>query len=210
MDNNEKTMTALQAKMCMEKLKKNGFETSYYETKEEVLSHLKEVIPSGSTIGLGGSMTLKEIGVIDWLTGNSNYNYLDRNNCDDVHKVFHDCFNADVYLMSSNAVTMDGHLLNVDGTGNRVAALIYGPKTVYVVVGVNKLVRTLDDALHHVETYASPANNIRLNKPNPCAEYGTCMHCNKETTICNQYVVSRRNGIPGRIHVLIVNEKLGY
>ena len=210
MDKNEKAMYALQANICKDKLEKNGFEASFYETKEEALSYLKEVIPMGSTIGLGGSMTLSEMGVLDWLTGNKDYNYLDRYHCEDVNKIFHDCFNADVYLMSSNAVTMDGHLLNVDGKGNRVAALIFGPKKVYVIVGVNKLARTLDDALHHVETCAAPANNIRLNKPNPCTKFGSCMHCNQDSTICNQYVVSRRNGIPGRIHVMIVNVKLGY
>lgn len=210
MDKNVKEMRHLQAQKCMTQLENHGFEVSYFETKEEGLDYLKSVIEKGSTIGLGGSMTLSEIGVLDWLTNNPDYNYLDRYNCEDVTKVFHDCFNADVYLTSSNAITLDGMLLNVDGNGNRVAALIYGPKKVYVVAGTNKIVRTIEDAITRVETYASPANNIRLKKGNPCEQIGSCVHCNQDSTICNQYVITRRNNIKNRIHVVLINEELGY
>lgn len=155
-------------------------------------------------------MTLEEMGVIAWLTGNPDYAFLDRYHTDDREKIFHESMNADVYLMSSNAVTLDGCLYNVDGTGNRVAALIYGPKKVYVLCGTNKLVNDVDSAVKRVKEIAAPANNVRLHKDNPCATLGSCMNCMRPTTICNQFVLTRRSGTPNRIHVILINESLGY
>ena len=210
MDKNGKEIACLQAEQCMKQLQNHGFSTSYFETKEEAFHYLQEVIEKNAVIANGGSMTLKEMGVIDWLTDNPDYHYLDRNHTDDPHRIFHESFNADVYLMSSNAVTLDGMLYNVDGTGNRVAALIYGPKKVYVVVGTNKIVRNIEDAITRNEMISGPYNNKRLKKGNPCEDFGQCMHCLKDTSICNQFVVTRRSGIKDRIHVIIINEELGY
>ncbi|MEE3488143.1 MAG: lactate utilization protein [Bulleidia sp.] len=205
-----KEMRRLQAQKAMKNLALHGFEASYFETKEEAFEQLKKEIPEGAVIANGGSMTLTEMGVFDWLKGNEKYHYLDRDAAEDKKKIFHASLDADVYLMSSNAVTMDGMLYNIDGNGNRLAALIYGPEKVYVVCGTNKLVRDLDEAKTRLETIASPANNIRLHKTNPCTVTGECMHCLSSTTICNQIVITRRNNVPGRIHVFLVNEELGY
>lgn len=202
--------SALRAKSCIEHLRMHGFGADYFETKEEVLSYLKEAIPKGASIGIGGSVTLSEIGVLSWLTGNPDYRFLDRYHTDDVKKVFHESLCADVYLMSTNALTEEGELYNIDGNGNRLAALIYGPEKVYVIAGTNKIVKNLEEAVQRVELFSAPANNIRLNKTNPCTKTGQCMHCSTPSTICNQIVTTRRSGTPGRIHVLLVNEALGY
>jgi hypothetical protein len=210
MQDPRKTAAALRAESCVKHLRMHGFGADYFETKEEVLSYLKENIPKGSSIGIGGSVTLTEIGVLSWLTGNEEYHFLDRYHTDDVSRVFHESLNADVYLMSTNALTEEGELYNIDGNGNRLAALIYGPKKVYVIAGTNKIVKNLEEAAARVELFTAPANNIRLNKINPCTKTGQCMHCSTPSTICNQIVTTRRSGTPGRIHVLLVNEALGY
>ena len=210
MQDPRKTAAALRAESCVKHLRMHGFGADYFETKEEVLSYLKENIPKRSSIGIGGSVTLAEIGVLSWLTGNEEYQFLDRYHTDDVSRVFHESLNADVYLMSTNALTEEGELYNIDGNGNRLAALIYGPKKVYVIAGTNKIVKNLEEAAARVELFTAPANNIRLNKINPCTKTGQCMHCSTPSTICNQIVTTRRSGTPGRIHVLLVNEALGY
>lgn len=210
MQDPRKTAAALRAESCVKHLRMHGFGADYFETKEEVLSYLKENIPKGSSIGIGGSVTLTEIGVLSWLTGNEEYHFLDRYHTDDVSRVFHESLNADVYLMSTNALTEEGALYNIDGNGNRLAALIYGPKKVYVIAGTNKIVKNLEEAVSRVELFSAPANNIRLGKTNPCTKTGQCMHCSTPSTICNQIVTTRRSGTPGRIHVLLVNEALGY
>ena len=210
MQDPRKTAAALRAESCVKHLRMHGFGADYFETKEEVLSYLKENIPKGSSIGIGGSVTLTEIGVLSWLTGNEEYHFLDRYHTDDVSRVFHESLNADVYLMSTNALTEEGELYNIDGNGNRLAALIYGPKKVYFIAGTNKIVKNLEEAVSRVELFSAPANNIRLSKTNPCTKTGQCMHCSTPSTICNQIVTTRRSGTPGRIHVLLVNEALGY
>ena len=210
MQDPRKTAAALRAESCVKHLRMHGFGADYFETKEEVLSYLKENIPKGSSIGIGGSVTLTEIGVLSWLTGNEEYHFLDRYHTDDVSRVFHESLNADVYLMSTNALTEEGELYNIDGNGNRLAALIYGPKKVYVIAGTNKIVKNLEEAVSRVELFSAPATNILLGMTNPCTKTGQCMHCSTPSTICNQIVTTRRSGTPGRIHVLLVNEALGY
>ncbi|HHX59182.1 MAG TPA: LUD domain-containing protein [Epulopiscium sp.] len=127
----------------------------------------------------------------------------------DIKEIFRQSFLSDTYLTSSNAITEAGELYNVDGNGNRVAAMLYGPDQVIVVVGINKLVKNIDQAILRVEGIAAPANNKRLNKNNPCTTVGHCTDCKNEGRICNQYTVIRR-GAKGRITVIIVNKELGY
>lgn len=210
MDRNGKEIGRLQAAECIKNLKAHNFDADFFETKEEVLSYLKEHIKKGSSIGIGGSVTLKETGILQWLTGNEDYRFLDRYHTDDVKQVFRDSFSADVYLMSANAVTLNGCLYNVDGNGNRVAALIYGPDKVYVIAGVNKIVPDLDAAIERVKQTAAPVNNVRLGLANPCTKLGRCAQCLSESSICNEFVVTRRSGVKGRIHVLLAGEELGY
>jgi hypothetical protein len=209
-DENEKVIGRLQAQEAIKNLKLHNFDADFFETGDEAVIYLKEHIAKGASIGVGGSMTLDSLGIIKWLTGNADYHFLDRYHTDDVKKVFHESLSADVYLMSSNAVTLDGCLYNVDGNGNRVAALIYGPEKVYVICGVNKLVKNLDEAIERMKAITAPANNVRLHKDNPCTKLGRCMQCTTPTSICNEFVITRRSGLQGRIHVLLVNEKLGY
>ena len=205
-----RTIRSLQLQRAAAKLEANNFAVTAAETAEEAAAFVKQNIPSGSSVGVGGSVTLDELGLIDWLRSRSDLHFIDRYNTDDKKKAFREALSADVFLMSSNAVTMDGYLYNVDGTGNRLAALLYGPDKVFVIAGVNKLCRDLDDAVKRVEDIAAPANCVRLKKDSPCTKTGTCMMCSGPSTICNQYVVTRRSAVKGRIHVVLVNEELGY
>ncbi|MBR2594875.1 MAG: lactate utilization protein [Solobacterium sp.] len=210
MDQHSKTARRQLAGVCVKNLKNNGFAADYFETVPEALAFVQNLIPAGASVGFGGSETLKQTGILDWLYENKDYTVYDRYHTDDVKKVFHQCLMADYYLMSTNALTADGHLYNVDNTGNRVAALAYGPEHVVIIAGTNKIVRNDEAAVNRNEDVAAPANNIRLNMPNPCTEYGRCMHCSRDTTLCNQLVITRRSKPVERIHVILINEELGY
>lgn len=210
MDKNVEKVNQIHMEQCVEQLKRKGFLVDCLEDSKVLLEFLKQEIPKNSTIGVGGSMTLFETGVIDWLTNNQDYTLYDRYHTDDVPKVFHDSLNADYYLMSTNAITLKGELYNVDGNGNRLAALIYGPKKVLVIVGRNKIVKDLEEAKVRVETHTSVANNIRIGLENPCVKTGFCVHCESPSKICNQKLVTESCRPEGRIHILFVNEDLGY
>ena len=210
MNENAEVIYAAKLERLKKKLEERQFAVTLLKRKEEVLPFLKSAVPEGASIGVGGSVTLDECGVIEWLTDNPNYRFIDRYHTDDRRRAFRESLLADVFLMSTNAVTMDGILYNVDGTGNRAAALIYGPDQVYVIAGVNKIAENLDAAIARVEQTAAPINNVRLKKPNPCTAFGECVHCNESSSICNQFVFTRRCQPPGRIHVVLVNEELGY
>jgi L-lactate utilization protein LutB len=158
-------------------------------------------------------MTLFEVGAIDFIR-KGDYEVLDRYKEGltpaEMKEIFRKSFSADVYLTGSNAVTENGELYNVDGNGNRVAAMLYGPDKVIVIVGVNKIVKDVEQAVKRVKGTAAPANNVRLNKANPCTKVGQCMDCKSEGRICNEYTLIKRQGVKGRIHVIIVNKELGY
>ena len=205
-----KTINRIRIARLAEKLEANNFGVTAVETGADALAFLQREIPKQASIGVGGSVTLDQIGAITWLTGNADYRFFDRYHTDDRKQCFRDSLSADVYLMSTNAITLDGMLYNIDGTGNRLAALLYGPDKVYVIAGVNKIVKSLEEAQLRLEQLAAPANNVRLGRDNPCTQLGECAHCSKPTTICNQYVVTRRSYEKGRIHVILVNEELGY
>ena len=213
MDQNVKFVVDARVKRTIENLEKNNISAYKVETEAEALKKIGELIPEGSAIGLGGSMTLFEIGAIDFIR-EGNYEVLDRYKKGltpaEMKEIFRKGFFADAFLTSSNAVTENGELYNVDGTGNRVAAMLYGPDRVIVVVGINKLVKDIEEAILRVEETAAPANNKRLNKTNPCTVTGHCMDCNSEGRICNMYTIIKRQGVKGRIHVIIVNKDLGY
>lgn len=213
MDQNLVFVTQKRVQKTIENLEKNNMQGYFVEDKKEALEKVKELLHKGDVVAVGGSMTLFEIGAIDLLR-NGDYEFLDRyaENMDveGRNEVFRKSFFADGYLVSSNAITEQGELYNVDGTGNRVAAMLYGPKKVIVVVGINKLVVDLEEAIKRVKSIASPANNVRLGNINPCAKIGYCSDCTSPNRICNEYTVIKRQGIPNRIHVIIVNEELGY
>lgn len=213
MDKNTKFIIDSRIKRTIENLEKNNISAYRVENEEEALEKVRELIPAGSTVGIGGSMTLFEVGAIDFIR-NGDYKLLDRYKEGltpaDIKEIYRKNFFADVFLTSSNAVTENGELYNVDGTGNRVAAMLYGPDKVIVIVGINKIVKDVEQAVKRVKETAAPANNVRLNKANPCTKVGQCMDCKSEGRICNEYTLIKRQGVKGRIHVIIVNKELGY
>ncbi len=210
-------------KRTMDALNKNRMEAFFTETKEEALKTALSLISDGDTVSVGGSVTLNEVGVLEALKCGK-YNYLDRyaaSNPTEMHEIFRKSFLADAYFTSSNAVTEQGELFNVDGNGNRVAAMLYGPKKVIVIVGKNKIVKDLDAALLRVKTVAAPLNAKRLNKDTYCVKTGHCVTldngneanlpcgCRSKDRICRDYITMSEQ-VPDRVKVIIVNEDLGY
>ncbi len=206
----------------LENLRKNNMAAYFAENKEEALSIVKSLMKKGETVSVGGSVTLNEMGVLDLLRS-GDYNFLDRYKDgltrEEVTKVFKESFFADTYLVSTNALTEEGELYNVDGNANRVAAMLFGPKSVIVIAGVNKIVENLKEAEKRVKTVAAPKNVKRLSMKTYCSEKGYCMGvndekmcagCNSDDRICASYTVMARQRIKDRVKVIIVNEPLGY
>ncbi|RBP43982.1 lactate utilization protein [Garciella nitratireducens] len=213
MDQNLAFINQKRVRKTIENLQKNNMKGYFVQDEKEALEKIKQLLKKGEVVAVGGSMTLFEIGAIELLR-NGEYEFLDRYaqglNTEGRHEIFRKSFFADAYLVSSNAITEQGELYNVDGTGNRVAAMLYGPKKVIVVVGMNKLVVDLEEAIKRVKSISSPANNVRLENMNPCIKTGYCSECSSPNRICNEYTLIKRQGIPDRIHVIIVNKELGY
>lgn len=213
MDKNAMFVIDKRVKRTIENLEKNNMNGYYVQTEEEVLNKIQELISEGDTVSVGGSMTLFETGVVNLLR-NGKYNFLDRYKEGltpaEVKEIYRKSFFADAYFTSSNAITENGEIYNVDGTGNRVAAMLFGPEKVIIVVGRNKLVKNLEQAISRVEETAAPANTVRLSKTTPCTKTGHCMDCKSEQRICNEYTLIKRQRELGRIHVIIINKELGY
>lgn len=197
----------------VEALKANKMKPYYAENSAAACEIVRELIKEDKLITSGGSMTLKDCGVIEMLNEEFGGVYLDRSagkNADEVGEIMRRAFVSDTFLTSSNAITEEGELYNVDGNGNRVSAMIFGPKQVIVVAGENKIVRDLKEAVERVESTAAPKNTVRLEKNTPCAKTGKCGHCRSEDRICCSYVTLAQQRVPDRIKVIIVGEKLGY
>lgn len=213
MDKNLKSVIEKRIKRTMENLEKNNMEAFYAEDSSEVIDIVKGLVKEGETVSVGGSMTLFETGLIEYLKSGK-FNYLDRYadgiTPEGMKEVFRKTFSADTYFTSTNAVTEDGELYNVDGTCNRVAAMLYGPDKVIVVAGANKIVPDSDEAIERVRNTAAPANAIRLSRKTPCVSTGYCMDCSSPERICNSYVLIGRQAAKGRIKVIIVGSELGY
>ncbi len=208
----------------MEALRKNNMQAFFAENKEKAKEIVSQLLPEGCTVSHGGSVTLSQTGIRDMLKSGK-YNYLDRSaeglTRAQVLEIYKKSLLADVYLSSSNAVTENGELYNVDGNSNRVAAMLYGPDSVIVVVGYNKIVPDIKDAVKRVKTKAAPPNTVRLNCATPCAKTGECISlkkedsfacdgCRSEQRICCNFVVMAQQRIKDRIKVIIVGEELGY
>lgn len=213
MDNNAAFVIGERVKRTIESLEKNNMNGYFVQNEQEAINKIEQLIKEGDTVSVGGSMTLFETGIIEMLR-NGKYNFLDRYaeglTPEQIKDIYRKSFSADAYFASSNALTEKGELYNVDGNGNRVAAMLYGPDKVIVVVGVNKIVKDLDQAVIRNRETSAPANAKRLNKSTPCAKVGYCMDCKSDDRICSEYTVIRRQMKPGRIHVIIVNKELGY
>lgn len=201
------------ANTVVKNLQKRRIEACYCATIEEAEKKAFSYLTENCTVAFGGSMTLEDIGMITALRHDPNITLIDRATAtcpEESKKIFHDALSADFYFMSTNAITADGELVNIDGTGNRVAALIYGPENVIIMAGMNKVVPSVEEAISRVHNTASPMNCQRLNRNTPCSATGVCADCLSPECICNQVVVTRRSGIEGRIKVILIGEELGY
>ncbi len=213
MDKNKYDIIRLRMERTAKALRKNNIFAQCCESVEEIPDLLSEMLCEGDTVSVGGSVSLFEAGVIDFLR-NGNYDFLDRYRegltKPDIDEIYRKSYYADAYFCSANAVTENGELYCVDGTGNRISAMIYGPKSVILIVGYNKIVRDLDEAYDRVKNLAAPANCKRLNMGTPCTKFGSCVDCFDENCICATEVVFSRQRFPDRIKVILVGEELGY
>lgn len=184
--------------------------TGYYAaTKEEALKQALELIPKGSTVTMGGCMSAQEIGLVDALK-EGNYTFIDRNEYQDKREAMLLAYDADVYLASPNGMTEDGVMVNIDGNANRVSAIAQGPKKVIFIVGMNKICDDVDGAMKRARNVAAPINAQRFGLETPCCKTGSCMDCKSPDTICCQFLITRYSKHPGRIHVILVNDNLGF
>lgn len=220
MDENIKEDVMLKLERTAAALEKNNMIAYIAENSEEARKIIESILKEGDTVTNGGTMTLIESGIKE-LLASGKYDYLDRdaNASGGTINFYREASCADVYLTSSNAVTENGELYNVDGFGNRVSALSFGPKKVVVIAGYNKVVENIEQAIKRVKTVAAPKNSVRLNKNTYCAKMGECKAVNGEMTegcgsperICRHYVTTgKQNGEFKRIHVILVAEELGY
>lgn len=205
----------------MKNLEKNNMNTYFVETKEEVIPLIEKLVVEGSTVAVGGSVTLNEVGVLEHLRS-GRYEFFDRYaeglTPAEIKEVFRKSFGADAYFCSCNAVTEEGELYNVDGNANRVAAISFGPEKVIMIVGVNKIVSNIDEAVKRVKTVAAPKNAVRLNCKTYCNVKGHCVDmeggigkgCDSPQRLCRHYLVCAKQKDEGRINVIFVNEELGY
>ncbi len=213
MDQNTKKLYDVKLKKVKKALIDNNMDARILGSVQEVREEIKKIIEEGASVSVGGSQSLFECDIINMLR-EMNVQYDDRYKegltREELVEIYRRAFLCDYYLCSSNAVTMNGELYNVDGNANRVAAITYGPKKVILVVGRNKIVSDLEEAKRRVQTIAAPANCIRLSKDNACTYAGECMDCTSSTRICCTSVTHTYQLNKDRIVVLLVNEELGY
>ena len=198
-------------KMLVKNLQSRHFDACYCATRAEALEKALAWIPEGASVGWGGAMSAAQIGLIDAVR-QGNYIAYDRGKCTTMEErdaVAAKCFSADVFLTGANGLSIDGQMVNIDGMGNRVAAIIYGPKTVLVIAGMNKVTDCIEDAVKRARTVAAPANQQRFQLENPCTVTGTCADCKSVSCICNQIVITRHCRPVGRIKFILVGEDLG-
>ena len=184
--------------------------TVYYASSaEEAKKIALDLIPEGSTVTMGGGMSVHEIGLVDALK-NGNYDFLDRDQAEDKRAAMLAAYDADFFLSSCNAITEDGVLINIDGNANRVSAICQGPKKVLFIVGMNKVCSDVDGAMKRARNVAAPINAQRFGLDTPCSKTGSCMNCKSPDTICCQFLVTRFSRHADRIHVILVNDTLGF
>lgn len=192
---------------------KNDFEAVYLPKAEDARQALLRLASPGLTVGFGGSMSVRGLDVAEGFAA-AGARVLDHNapglKPEEKLAILRSQLTCDLFISGSNALTLAGELVNVDGNGNRVAALTFGPRKTVVVVGVNKIVRTLDEAMARLEEVASPMNNKRLERPNPCVQKGVCMDCRNDTRLCRAYQILKRRPFLSDFTVLVVGESLGY
>ena len=192
-------------------LQNRGFEAYYCKTAAEARNQAIDLIPKDGSVSWGGSLTIREIGILDEVKAR-NYTVIDRDlatSPEERHEFMRQALLCNTYLTSVNAISEDGEFVNVDGMGNRVAAITFGPKSVVAIVGMNKVCKTLEDAYIRARNYASPLNVVRLNLTTPCNITGSCSDCKSNDCACSYIVTTRMCNIPGRIKVILVGQSLG-
>lgn len=199
------------AEILVKNLQARHFDAWYCEDKTTALQKALSLINKDAVIGWGGAMSAQQIGVMDALhTGG--YRVIDRDKTTSPEareQAMKQCLLADVFITGANALSLDGQMVNIDGVGNRVAAIVYGPKSVIVIAGMNKVADTLEDAVRRARTVAAPMNKQRFDARTPCESTGTCNDCKSEGCICNQILITRNCKPAGRIKFILVGEELG-
>lgn len=196
----------------IKELESRNMEGYYAESGEEALKLALDMIPEGSSISWGGSVSIKEIG-LQQAVCQGNYRIYDRdatNTPEERRQVMIDAYGCDYFITSTNAITSTGELVNVDGMANRVSAIAFGPKNVLMIVGMNKVVKSVEDAISRTRNEAAPVNAQRFGIDTPCVKTGVCFDCKSPDTICCQTLITRYSKIKGRIKVILVNEDLGF
>lgn len=213
MNENIKWVNEKKIEKTINNLKKNNINGYYVKDNDELINLIKDIAKEGEVVSVGGSMSLFESKVIELLRS-GRYEFLDRYKKDltqeDIKEIYRKSFFADTYFASANAITEDGKIFNVDGNGNRVAAILYGPDKVVLIVGVNKIVKNIEQAVARNRAISGPSNAKRLNLSTPCIKTGQCMECNIEDRICCEYTVIKRQRNPKRMHVIFINDTLGF
>ncbi|MCR4798727.1 MAG: lactate utilization protein [Lachnospiraceae bacterium] len=199
----------LLAQTVIKGLKSRNMKGHYAASKEEALKIAMDLIPKGSSISMGGCMSAREIGLTDALK-NGEYDFIDRDAYEDGRVAMLKAYDADFFLASANAMTQDGVIVNIDGNSNRVSAIAQGPKHVLSIVGMNKICDDVDGAMKRARNVAAPINAQRFGLSTPCSKTGTCMDCKSPDTICCQFLITRYSRHEDRIHVILVNDNLGF
>ena len=205
---NKKIAFKKTAQVILKWLEKRNMEGYYFETSAEAVEAALKMMPEGSVIAHGGSATFSESGMLEAIQ-NGNYTLIDRAS-QNARENFAKAVMSDYYFMSTNAMTLKGELVNIDGNSNRVACLCHGPSHIMMFVGMNKVAADVESAVKRVRTYACPANADRLNRQTPCGITGVCGDCLADDCFCNQIVITRRSGHKGRIKVFLIGEELGF
>lgn len=200
------------AKTVIKALEKRGMEGFYFESSKDAVAKIMEMLPEEAVVSWGGSMTLSETGMMDALR-KSGLTLVDRmtaNSPEEARELYSKTVLSDYYFMSTNAITLDGELVNIDGNGNRVACLITGPSNVMILAGMNKLVSDIETGCKRVRNFAAPPNAVRLNVKTPCAVLGKCEDCLSPDCMCCEIVITRKSRKKNRIKVFLIGEELGY
>ena len=202
----------LLARKVIKGLESRNMSGYYAANKEEALKLALELIPEGSSVTMGGAMSAREIGLVDAVKSEK-YNFIERENAstpEEKRKATMEGYDADYFLSSANAMTEDGVIVNIDGNSNRVSMIAHGPKHVLFIVGMNKICDDVDGAMKRARNVAAPINAQRFDINTPCKKTGSCMNCKSPDTICCQFLITRYSKHEGRIHVILVNEQLGF
>ena len=211
MEDPRKIYYSKRGQVLVKNLRSRHFEAYYCADRSSALEKALELIPEGASVGWGGAMSAEEIGLIDAVRSGG-YHAIDRDKGstpEERDQIMRQCLSAQVFLTGANALSLDGQMVNIDGNGNRMAAIVYGPESVIVVAGMNKVMDSLEDAVTRARTVAAPMNKQRFGAVTGCAETGVCVNCKSEGCICNQILITRHCRPAGRIKFILVGEALG-